>query len=84
MSKSTKQALAVLTNYRYYVLTLLSGLALLLLSADVVDSVTGLAFLGLFLGSKLLAFVFGYLFYRLAKHWAAEGTIPELTDFQTL
>lgn len=80
MKDFLNRAKAVLSNYRYYVLTLLLTLTVVLLMADVNDDVTGVLFLYLILSTKLLAFAFGYLFYRLYKRWEAKGTIPEMTD----
>lgn len=80
MKDFLNRAKAVLSNYRYYVLTLLLTLTVVLLMADVNDDVTGVLFFYLILSTKLLAFAFGYLFYRLYKRWEAKGTIPEMTD----
>ena len=80
MKDFLKQAKAVLTNYRYYVLTALLALVIVLTMADVNDDVTGTIYLYLIVSTKLLAFAFGYLFYRLYKRWEAKGTIPEMTN----
>ena len=69
---------AILKNYRYWVMTLLLCIVMVLTMLDVNDDVTGWEFVYIIVSSKLLAVAFGYLEYRLYKYWAAKGQIPEL------
>lgn len=63
---------SILLNWRIDVITVIAALTLALAVSDSDDLV-------LFLFSKVLAVIFGYLTHKLAKRW--EGKMPELKVF---
>lgn len=81
MKDFLKTAKAVLTNYRYWVLFILMGFCMVLIMLDVDNTVTAVIWAYIVVSSKLLAFAFGYLYWKLYKRWEAKGTIPELVHF---
>jgi len=72
---------AIFTNYRYYVLFVVLGVAVICLSAVPADRLNFWDAVYVLVSTKLLAFVFGYLFADLYYRWEAKGTIPELVNF---
>ena len=58
---------AIITNYRYWVLTALATITLAGLLCIPHDSASTIAYITILFGSKL-------------THWEAQGTIPELTE----
>lgn len=72
---------AIFTNYRYYILIVVLGLAISCLFAFPCDNTTLAVAIYVLVSTKLLAFVFGYLFAGLYYRWEAKGTIPELVNF---
>lgn len=71
-----KQYLRIFHNWRINALFALSALALLLIIGES-DDLTALAV------TKILGFGLGFIAYRLAALWDAQGKLQELDVFQT-
>lgn len=69
---------AIFSNYRYYLLTIITAVAIIGLMVVPQDTLTTIQWLWVLLSSKAVAAAAGYLIYRLIKHWKAKDTIPEL------
>ncbi len=70
---------AIITNYRYWVLTLLSFVSVIGFVGMPHDDLAILPFLAAFLGSKLIGLAALVAFCLLFRHWQGKGEIPELT-----
>lgn len=71
----------ILTNYRYYVLFVISLLtSLLAFYAPSYDKEIG-EFVSYLAITKIAAILFGYILVRLINKWYEEGSIPELIQF---
>lgn len=83
MKDFLKKAKAIVTNYRYWVLFIVSGLCavLLMLDVDNTKQLPAATFAYIVVSSKVLAIGAGYLYWKLYKRWEAKGTIPELVNF---
>lgn len=68
----------IITNWRYHALMLVSFLAIVGLFSE--PSSKGAQWLVEFAISKVIGIVALYVFYRLAKRWFANGSIPELKN----
>lgn len=68
----------IITNWRYHALMLVSFLAIVGLFSE--PSSKGAQWLVEFAISKVIGIVALYAFYRLAKRWFANGSIPELKN----
>lgn len=71
---------AIITNYRYWVLSLLGFFVVIGLVIVPQDDVSLLAYLAILLGSKLMALAAAYAFITLYAHWHDNGQIPDLTE----
>ncbi len=71
---------AIITNYRYWVLTLLSFVSVIGFVGMPHDDLAILPFLAVFLGSKLIGLAALAAFCLLFRHWQGKGEIPELTE----
>lgn len=71
----------VLTNYRYYVLVMLGMVTIIGLIASPSDSLSFGRWLCVFIATKIVALLTGFILYVFIKYWASYGTIPELTKF---
>lgn len=71
----------VITNYRYWLLFIICGVALIALFAVPVDELPLLTWLWVLVSSKALAAAAFYLFHVLYERWTERGTIQELNDF---
>ena len=71
----------VLTNYRYYVLLMLGTIAIVGLIASPSDSLSFGKWLCVFVATKVVALLAGFILYAFMKYWASYGTIPELAKF---
>ena len=70
----------IITNYRYWVLALLSSAFFIGLFAVPQDGMGFLAHAASLIGTKLAAFAASCLCAALYKHWRGKGEIPELED----
>lgn len=69
----------LLLNWRYYVLTVLSIVALFLLCADASDELPFGAWAYIIVSSKILSALLFYTVYRLVRYWGHHNRIPEIT-----
>lgn len=70
----------ILTNYRYYVITLLCGIVIIGLFAVPAEDLPLAYWFYVLVSTKLIALAAGSLLAYLLKRWEAKGTIPELVD----
>lgn len=70
----------LLKNYRYYVLLLLGGLALIGIMAVPAEELPTRYWVYTLISSKVIGFAAMYAFARLVSRWEKRGTIPELID----
>ena len=71
---------AIMTNYRYWVLTFLGFLFVLGLLAMPDESIGLPAYIVILFGTKLMAFFSLAIYFLLYLHWQDNGEIPELTN----
>lgn len=71
---------AIITNYRYYVLAVLSLVLIICLFGVPADDLPFANWLYTPVSSKLIALGAGFLISKLYKRWEAKGTIPELIN----
>ncbi len=71
---------AIITNYRYWVLSLIFFVSVIGFVAMPHDDLALLPFLAVFLGSKLIGLAALAAFCLLFRHWQGKGEIPELTE----
>lgn len=71
---------AIITNYRYWVLTALATITLAGLLCIPHDNTSTIAYITILFGSKLISLVALIIYCLLYMHWEDQGTIPELTD----
>ncbi len=74
--------LKIISNYRYWVLLVLTLIALFGLFAVPSDTLPGIYWVYCLISSKLLGFVIIYLAYRLYKRWERKGAIDELINLK--
>lgn len=73
----------IICNYRYWVLMVLSTVAMMGIVAVPADELPITSWVYVLVSSKLIAVAAGYVFHRLYLRWEKRGTIAELTDFIT-
>lgn len=71
---------SIITNYRYWVLTLLSFIIIFGLVAVPQDGIGFWAYTALLFGSKLVALIALIAYCLLYMHWSDMDKIPELTN----
>lgn len=71
---------AIITNYRYYVLAVLTFILIIGLFAVPAEDLPFSYWLYTLVSSKLIALGAGVLISKLTRRWEAKGTIPELTN----
>ena len=71
---------ALITNYRYWVLTALAFIIIIGLVAIPQDGTDSLVYYVMLFGTKLVALI-ALIYVFLYLHWEDEGKIPELSDF---
>ena len=69
---------SIITNYRYWVLNLLSFIVVIGLVVTPQGDAGFLAYVAIAIGSKLAALAAGVAFWLLYSHWYDNGTIPEM------
>lgn len=69
---------SIITNYRYWVLNLLSFIVIIGLVVTPQGDAGFLAYVAIAIGSKLTALVAATAFWLLYSHWHDNGTIPEM------
>lgn len=70
----------VITNYRYWLLTLIAAAGIIALVATPADDSSTLAYIGTMLLTKGIAVAAFALFARLFLLWQEKGVISELSD----
>lgn len=71
---------SIITNYRYWVLTILGFIVIIGLIAVPKDGIGFWTYTALLFGSKLIALVALIVYCLLYMHWSDMGKIPELTN----
>ena len=71
---------ALITNYRYWVLTELAFIIIIGLVAIPQDGTDSLVYYVMLFGTKLVALIALFIYVFLYLHWEDEGKIPELTS----
>ena len=71
----------VISNYRYYVLTLLCVVCCLGVFAVPNDELPLFSWFWVLATTKAVGFGAGYMYAKLYSHWEAKEVIPELTNF---
>ena len=71
----------IICNYRYWVLMVLSTVAMVGIMAVPADELPITSWVYVLVSSKLIAVAAGYIFHRLYLRWGTRGTIEELTNF---
>lgn len=71
---------ALITNYRYWVLTALAFIIIIGLVAIPQDGTDYLVYYVMLFGTKLVALIALFIYVFLYLHWEDEGKIPELTS----
>lgn len=69
----------ILTNYRYYVLTILTLIAIFCIFSAPSEELPCAAWYYALISSKVIGFSAAYLDVKLIRRWEKKGTIPELT-----
>ncbi len=69
---------AIITNYRYWVLNLLSFVFTIGLVVTPQDSAGFLEYVAIAIGSKLAALAAAVAFWLLYSHWRDNGSISEI------
>lgn len=72
---------ALITNYRYWVLTALAFIIIIGLVAIPQDGTDSLVYYVMLFGTKLVALIALFIYVFLYLHWEDEGKILELSDF---
>ena len=72
---------ALITNYRYWVLTALAFIIIIGIVAIPQDGTDSLVYYVMLFGTKLVALIALFIYAFLYLHWEDEGKIPELSDF---
>ena len=75
-----RKAKAIITNYRYWVLFLLTAVMILGVFSVPIDEQPFISWLYCLISSKLIGLASGCILYKLIQRWDRMGTIPELTD----
>lgn len=71
---------AIITNYRYWVLTALGFIIIIGLIVIPQDGIGPLAYFAILFGTKLLALIALIIYFVLYLHWEHNGKIRELTS----
>lgn len=71
---------AIITNYRYWVLTALGFIIIIGLIAIPQDGIGTLAYFAILFGTKLVALIALIIYFILYVHWEDNGKIRELTS----
>ena len=71
---------AIITNYRYWVLTALGFIIIIGLIAIPQDGFGTLAYFTILFGTKLVALIALIIYFILYTHWEDNGEIRELTS----
>lgn len=71
---------ALITNYRYWVLTALAFIIIIGLVAIPQDGTDSIVYYVMLFGTKLVALIALFIYVILYLHWEDEGKIPELTS----
>lgn len=71
----------IISNYRYWLLLIISFVATIGIFSVPKDGLPLLSWLWVLISTKVIGLGAFYLFYVLAKRWEKRGTIPELTQF---
>lgn len=71
----------MLSNYRYYVLVLLTAVALLGIMSVPQEDMPLPGWCLVLVSSKAIGFCAGYAAYLLARRWEKQGAIPELMNY---
>lgn len=71
----------VISNYRYYVLTLLCVVCCLGVLAVPNNELPLFSWFWVLATTKAVGFGAGYMYVKLYSRWEAKGVIPELTNF---
>lgn len=71
---------AIITNYRYWVLTALGFIFIIGLSAIPQDDIGTLSYFAILFGTKLVALIALIIFVILYIRWEENHKIPELTS----
>lgn len=71
---------AIITNYRYWVLTALGFIIIIGLIAIPQDGIGTLAYFTILFGTKLVALIALIIYFILYTHWEDNGEIRELTS----
>ena len=72
---------ALITNYRYWVLTALAFIIIIGLVAIPQDGTDSLVYYVMLFGTKLVALIALFIYVFLYLPWEDAGKIPELSDF---
>lgn len=72
---------ALITNYRYWVLTALAFIIIIGLVAIPQDGTDSLVYYVMLFGTKLVALIAFFIYAFLYLHWEDAGKIPEFSDF---
>ena len=70
----------IITNYRYWLLSLIAAAGIIALVATPTDDSSTLAYIGTMLLTKGIAVAAFALFARLYMQWQEKGEISELSD----
>ena len=71
---------AIITNYRYWVLTVLGFIIIIGLIAIPQDEIGTLTYFAILFGTKLVALIALIIYFILYIRWEDNNKIPELTS----
>lgn len=71
---------AIITNYRYWVLTVLGFIIIIGLIAIPQDDIDTLSYFAILFSTKLVALIALIIYFVLYVHWEDNGKIRELTS----
>lgn len=71
---------AIITNYRYWVLNLLSFIVIMGLAVTPQDEAGLFPYVAIAVGSKLVALAAAVAAFRLYEHWHGNGQLQDLTN----
>jgi hypothetical protein len=70
----------LIKNWRYHVLTAIAFIAILGLLSEPNTNNNSIEWLTEFATSKAIGAIAAYAFYRMAKRWMGNGSMPELKE----
>ncbi|WP_314273225.1 hypothetical protein [Hoylesella shahii] len=70
----------LIKNWRYHVLTTIAFIAILGLFSEPKTDNNSIEWLTEFATSKAIGAIAAYAFYRMAKRWMGNGSMPELKE----